>query len=142
MGIQGGMALAVLAISLAPNGCRRRIVRRGLLATSRSFSDDACRSMGRHRHDADRVDDGADWGTPENNMKLTSESVATFVAAVVAAVVLVMLGGWSGIIKTGTTQVMCCSSPWRGKQDYPSMGAKDVLQKAEACRLRSVWQGD
>ena len=31
-------------------------------------------------------------------MNLTSERVVTFVAAVVATVVLVMLGGWLGII--------------------------------------------
>ena len=35
-------------------------------------------------------------------MNLTSERVVTFVVAVVASVVLVVLGSWLGIIKTGT----------------------------------------
>jgi hypothetical protein len=41
-------------------------------------------------------------------MKLSPEGVATTltcVAAVVTAVVLVMLGGWLGIIKTGTIAI-------------------------------------
>jgi hypothetical protein len=38
-------------------------------------------------------------------MTLTSERVVTFVAAIVVAVVLVMLGGWLGIIKTGTVAI-------------------------------------